>query len=80
VLHITPVERAVLQLLADGYSVLEIADRLALSESAVESLLPKLYERMGAAGRAEAVAVALRRGLLRHIPTAAPLGDRNLYI
>ena len=63
-LHITPVERAVLQLLADGKATTDIAGRLGISEGAIEALLTLLFERMGAASRLEAVAVALRRGLL----------------
>jgi DNA-binding CsgD family transcriptional regulator len=64
VLHITPVERAVLQLLADGKGTTDIAGRLGLSEGAIEALLTMLFERMGAASRPEAIAAALRRGLL----------------
>lgn len=79
-LQITPVERAVLQLLADGDGIIEIADRLGLTQEAVESLLPKLFERMGAAGRGEAVAAALRRGLLNVPPAQVPTRERILYI
>jgi len=80
VLQITPVERAVLQLLADGNAIIEIADRLGLTLEAVESLLPKLYERMGAAGRGEAIADALRRGLLNVPPARVTPSERILYI
>src|SRR5262249_19726791 len=38
-LHITPVERAVLQLLADGNATREIAVRLGVLESAVDDCL-----------------------------------------
>jgi LuxR family maltose regulon positive regulatory protein len=64
ILQITPAERAVLQLLADGKPTPEIAGRLRISESAVEGLMTALFGRMGAAGRPEAIAAALRRGLL----------------
>jgi len=63
-LHITPVERAVLQLLADGNATADIGDRLGISERAIEALLAALFARMGAASRPEAIAAALRRGLL----------------
>ena len=64
VLQITPVERAVLQLLADGNTIPDIAGRLRLAESAIDGLLTELLERMGAASPVEAVADGLRRGLL----------------
>ena len=64
VLQITPAERAVLQLLADGSPTVDIARRLGLSERAIDALLIMLLERMGAATSVEAVADALRRGLL----------------
>jgi DNA-binding CsgD family transcriptional regulator len=64
VLQITPVERAVLQLLADGRTTTEIADRLRITERGVEALLTMLFGMMGASDRPEAVAAALRRGLL----------------
>ena len=67
-LHITPVERAVLQLLADGTATADIAGRLGISERAIEVLLTMLFERMGAASRPEAIAAALRRGLLNAAP------------
>ena len=65
VLHITPSERAALQLLADGKAGNEIACGLGISEPAVEPHLSTLFARMGVASRAEAVAAALRRGLLQ---------------
>jgi DNA-binding CsgD family transcriptional regulator len=80
VLHITPVERAVLQLLADGKATTSIAARLRMTDRAVEALLTALFERMGAAGRSEAVAAAGRRGLLHVPPAAIPLPTASLYI
>jgi DNA-binding NarL/FixJ family response regulator len=64
VLQITPEERAVLQLLADGNATTDIAARLGLSERALEGRLAMLLMRMGVANPVEAVADALRRGLL----------------
>jgi DNA-binding CsgD family transcriptional regulator len=66
VLHITPHERAALQLLANGSGAGRIADRLGVSEPEVEGHLNRLFARMGAASRTEAVAAAWRRGLIRH--------------
>jgi DNA-binding CsgD family transcriptional regulator len=64
VLHITPRERAALQLLADGRATNEIACGLGISEHAIEAHLSTLFARMGAASRTEAIAAAWRRGLL----------------
>ena len=64
VLQITPVERAVLQLLSDGNATSEIATRLRLSERALDTMVTALLERMGAVSPVEAVADARRRGVL----------------
>jgi DNA-binding NarL/FixJ family response regulator len=64
VLHITPWERDALQLLADGKAPSELATCLGVCPSDVESGLARLFEAMGAASPTEAIAVALKRGLL----------------
>jgi DNA-binding NarL/FixJ family response regulator len=64
VLHITPWERRALEQLANGVAMTEIAGRLGMNEPDVESRLNTLFARMGVRTRAEAVAAALRRGLL----------------
>jgi DNA-binding NarL/FixJ family response regulator len=64
VLQITPFDREALQLLARGIEVSQIAGRLGLSAREVETHLMRLFTTMGAANRAEAVAAALKRGLL----------------
>jgi DNA-binding NarL/FixJ family response regulator len=64
VLHITPLERTVLECLANGAALREIAGRLGLDEREVELNLTTLFVRMGVRTRAEAVAAAVRRGLL----------------
>jgi DNA-binding CsgD family transcriptional regulator len=63
-LHITPMERTALQLLASGTPNQEIARCLRISEHEVEDHLLALFERMGAASRVDAVAAAERRGLV----------------
>jgi DNA-binding CsgD family transcriptional regulator len=63
-LLLTPLERAVLQLLADGRPNHEIADRLSVVEQEVDARLTHLFEKMGASSRQHAIAVALRRGLV----------------
>jgi DNA-binding CsgD family transcriptional regulator len=64
VLHITPLERTVLEYLANGAALREIAGRLEIDEREVESSLTMLFARMGVRTRAEAIAAAARRGLL----------------
>src|SRR5262245_32438651 len=63
-LHITPAERAALQLLADGRAGHEIAGQLGASESDLEPRLAALFARMGVTGLRDAIAAAVRRGLV----------------
>ena len=63
-LRITPEERAALQLLADGQGSGQIAGRLGIGLDELDRYLAGLFGRMGASGPGEAVAQALRRGLL----------------
>jgi two-component system nitrate/nitrite response regulator NarL len=58
-------EREILLLLADGLSAREIAARLVLGTATVKTHLHHLYEKLGVTDRAAAVAVAMRRGMLR---------------
>jgi LuxR family quorum sensing-dependent transcriptional regulator len=64
VLHITPAERNALQLLAIGTADGEIARILGVAESDVEPRLTKLFAAIGAANQTEAIAIALKRGLV----------------
>ena len=57
-------ELEVLRHLADGSSTAEIASRLYLSESTVKSHVQKVYQKLGAANRAQALVTAMRIGLL----------------
>ena len=57
-------EREVLGLLADGLAVAQIARQLYISESTAKTHISKLYEKLGAANRAQALMTALRLGLL----------------
>ena len=63
-LQITPRERQALQLLANGYTTRDIAISLGIGAVEIDPLLTRLFGAMGAATRAEAIAVADRRGLL----------------
>jgi two-component system nitrate/nitrite response regulator NarL len=61
---LSPRERQVLVLTADGHSAPDIAERLHLSAATVRTHLQHLYEKLGVSDRAAAVAEAMRRGLL----------------
>lgn len=63
-LQITPSERTALQLLATGKDRREVADRLLVSEGEIDTHLATLFAKMGVASQSEAVAAALRRGLV----------------
>ena len=62
--HLSPREGQVLRLLADGMSVAGIAKQLYVSESTAKTHISKLYEKLGAGNRAQALMTALRLGLL----------------
>lgn len=62
---LTPREMTVLRLLAEGLSNKEIAARLGIAEGTAKLHVSRAYEKLGVANRTEAMAVALRRGLLR---------------
>lgn len=60
-------EHDVLVLLAEGLSSAEIAPRLHLSESTVKSHVARIYQKLGASNRAQALVTAMRIGLLSSI-------------
>jgi DNA-binding CsgD family transcriptional regulator len=61
--RITPRERDVLELVADGYSTAEIARALWITEDTVRTHVKRALTRLGARTRAHAVAIAFREGL-----------------
>jgi len=61
---LTPREREVLALLAQGLANKVIASRLAITEHTVKTHVAAVYEKLGAGNRAEAVVAAARRGLI----------------
>ena len=65
-IDLTPRQREVLDSITRGLSNDDIATMLAISKVRVKQHLAALYEKLGAANRAEAVAIALRRQLLKH--------------
>lgn len=62
--QLSPREREVLGLLADGLGVAQISRRLYISESTTKTHISKLYEKLGAGNRAQALMTALRAGLI----------------
>jgi DNA-binding NarL/FixJ family response regulator len=62
--QLSPRETEVLALLAEGQGVAGIARRLFVSESTAKTHISKIYEKLGAANRAQAIMHAIRAGLL----------------
>ena len=62
-------EAEVLGLLADGLGTGDIASTLYMSESTAKTHITHIYQKLGAANRAQALVTAMRLGLLDH---AAP--------
>jgi DNA-binding NarL/FixJ family response regulator len=61
-------ERQVLDLLADGLGVATIAANLYISESTAKTHIAKVYEKLGAGNRAQALVSAMRMGLIDASP------------
>jgi DNA-binding NarL/FixJ family response regulator len=62
--QLSPREKEVLQLLADGLAVAQIAKTLYISESTAKTHISKLYDKLGAANRAQALMTAMRLGFI----------------
>lgn len=62
--QLSPRENQVLRLLAEGLGVTAIARQLFVSESTAKTHISKIYEKLGAANRAQAIMNAIRAGLL----------------
>jgi DNA-binding NarL/FixJ family response regulator len=67
--QLTPREAEILQLLGKGCSVAQIAGELYISQSTAKTHMSKLYDKLGAGNRTQAVMAAVR---LRLISTDAP--------
>ena len=61
---LTPREKDVLALLADGYRNREIAERLGISEHTVKFHLSAIFGKLGASTRTEVVRKGLKLGLI----------------
>jgi DNA-binding NarL/FixJ family response regulator len=64
--QLSPREREVLGLLADGLGVAAISKQLYISESTTKTHISKVYEKLGAANRAQALMTAMRLGLIKN--------------
>ncbi|HET7387880.1 MAG TPA: response regulator transcription factor [Nocardioidaceae bacterium] len=62
--QLSPRESEVLHLLSEGLGVAAIAKQLYVSESTAKTHISKIYEKLGAANRAQAIMNAIRAGLL----------------
>ena len=63
---LTPRESEVLKMLAEGVSNQKIAENLVLSMHTVRNHVQNVITKLGAHSKLEAVATAMREGLLRH--------------
>jgi two-component system, NarL family, response regulator NreC len=67
--RLTDRERAVMQLIAEGYTAPEIGEQLMISPKTVDTYKQRINDKLGLAHRADYVKLALKLGLL-HAPTA----------
>ena len=67
---LSPREREVLGLLVDGLAIPQIARRLFISESTAKTHVAKIYDKLGAANRAQAVMAAVRLRLVQGATSA----------
>jgi len=68
---LTEREHDVLLLLAEGLNAATIGAKLYLSESTTKSHIARIYQKLGAANRAQALVTAMRIGLLSTVQPAA---------
>ena len=69
--RLSPREREVLDLLIDGLAIGQISRRLYISESTTKTHVAKIYEKLGAGNRAQAVMAAVRLGLVKDAGSTA---------
>jgi DNA-binding NarL/FixJ family response regulator len=58
-------EREILQRVADGATTRQVASDLGISPHTVKTHLERIFEKLGANDRAQAVAIAIRTGIVR---------------
>jgi len=73
-LNLSQREAEVLRLLRDGMSIPAISRRMFISQSTAKTYVARLYDKLGASNRAQALMAAVRHGLIGHGPDeAAPV-------
>jgi DNA-binding NarL/FixJ family response regulator len=70
---LSPREREVLQLIAEGYTTRAIAERLFISVKTVEAHKEHIVQKLGVRGSAELIRYAIRKGLI-FVDTDSELG------
>jgi DNA-binding NarL/FixJ family response regulator len=70
--QLSPREKEVLGLLADGLGVAQISKQLYISESTTKTHISKVYEKLGAGNRAQALMTAMRLGLIANPQDPTP--------
>src|SRR5207249_10179079 len=73
--HLSSREREILRYIAAGHTTKELAAALNIAESTAEWHISNILAELGAASRAEAVAIGLREGLLE--PEEQPLPGKS---
>jgi DNA-binding CsgD family transcriptional regulator len=61
---LSPREREILSLVAEGLGNKIVAARLGISEHTVKTHVTSIFEKLGAESRAEAVAIGARTGVI----------------
>jgi NarL family two-component system response regulator LiaR len=65
VFDLTKREKEILQLIAQGFSNAEIAERLFLSEGTIRNYTKSLFQKLGVTARTQAAVVAIKNGLVK---------------
>ena len=63
---LSPREAEVLRLLGDGLSIPAIARSMFVSHSTAKTYVARIYDKLGASNRTQAIMTAMRAGLIRH--------------
>jgi DNA-binding NarL/FixJ family response regulator len=67
--RLTDRERAVMQLIAEGYTAPEIGEQLTISPKTVDTYKQRINDKLGLTHRADYVKLALKLGILQPPPT-----------